>query len=152
MEKKIQEVRALRIIFEGEKLADDEKSTPLIFQTLEECGISCECLTLHIDRLAIVVRDSDYEKCGRCLELLKQRQSQLNIFIDRDVMLLCMEGGHFACRGIGMIVSSLTMQNVEIKMHRYLQCRDHFIIAVPMDAVEKARGIIAEIIDAGYRI
>lgn len=152
MKDRIQEVRAFRIIIERERLAKDEESVQLIFAILEEYGIPCECLTLHIDCLTIVIRDSEYEKCSRCLGILKQRLRRMSISTDRDVMLLCLEREQITCRGIGMIVSSLTMQNIEIKMHRYLQCRGHFIIGVPMDMVEKAKGIIAEIMDAGYQI
>ncbi len=148
----IQEVTAFRIIIEREKLAQDEKSVQLIFEILEKYGIPCECLTIHIDSLTIVVRNSEYEKCSRCLDILEQRLSRMSISLDRDVVLLCIERQQITCRDIGMIISSLTMQNIEIKMHRYFQCQGHFIIGVPMTMVEKARGIVTEIIDANYQI
>lgn len=81
-----------------------------------------------------------------------RKLNQTSVSIDRDIMLLCMEKVQITCREVGMIVNSLIMQNIEIKMHRYLQCRGHFIIGVPMNMVERAKAIITELMDADYRI
>lgn len=152
MRNNIQEVTTLRITIEREKLARDEKSIQKILEILEEYEIPCECITIYVDYLAIVIRSSEYEKFERCKGALQQSLGQISISADRDMILLCMEREQITCRGIGIIISSLTMQNIEVKMHRYLQCRDHFIVGVSPDAVEKAREIIAQIIDSHYQI
>lgn len=152
MKNDIQTVAALRMIIMRDRLARDEESIQLIFKIFEESGISCECLTIHIDCLTAVVRDLEYEKCSRCLDILMRKLNQTSVSIDRDIMLLCMEKVQITCREVGMIVNSLIMQNIEIKMHRYLQCRGHFIIGVPMNMVERAKAIITELMDADYRI
>lgn len=147
----MQTVAALRIIIRRDRLAGDEESVQLIFKILEECGISCECLTIHIDCLTVVVRDPEYEKCRRCLDIVRQRLDQVNISIDRDMVLLCMERVQITGRDVSMIISSLAMQDIEIKMQRYLQCRGHFIIGVPVNMAERAKAVIAEIMDADCR-
>lgn len=150
MKDKIKEITALRVTMEREKLARDEKSVQIILETLEECEISYDCITIHIDQLAIVVKESEYGKLVGCMILLGRKLSRLNIYIDRDIMLLYIEGRRLSCRGISMIVSGLTMQDIEMKMQRYLRCRNRFIIGVSMDEAEKAKQAIAEIIDLDF--
>lgn len=152
MKNNIRGISVFRITMEREKLAKDEKTIRKIFEMLEECGIPCECIAINIDWLAIVIRESEYGKFGAFAAMIGQKLDRINISIERRVVLLCVEGKQITSRGIGMIVSSLTMQNIEIKMHRYLQCRDRFMIGVAAEASENAKRIITEIIGAHYQI
>ena len=152
MNNNIRGISVFRITMEREKLAKDEKTIRKIFEMLEECGIPCECIAINIDWLAIVIRESEYGKFGAFAAMIGQKLDRINISIERRVVLLCVEGEQITSRGIGMIVSSLTMQNIEIKMHRYLQCRDRFMIGVAAEASENAKRIITEIIGAHYQI
>lgn len=152
MNHNIRGISVFRITMEREKLAKDEKTIRKIFEMLEECGIPCECIAINIDWLAIVIRESEYGKFGAFAAMIGQKLDRINISIERRVVLLCVEGEQITSRGIGMIVSSLTMQNIEIKMHRYLQCHDRFMIGVASEASENAKRIITEIIGAHYQI
>ena len=42
-----------------------------------------------------------------------------------------------------MIASGLTMQDIEIKMQRYLRCRDLFVVCVSAGEAEESRRIIS---------
>lgn len=149
-EYKIREITALRVTMERDKLARDEESIQIILETLEECGISYDCITIHIDRLSIVIKESEYDKLVKCMVSLGQKLGGMNFSIDKDIMLLYIEREHLTCRGISMIVNGLTMQDIEMKMQRYLRCRNRFIIGVSTDMVEKAKQVITEIIAMGY--
>lgn len=149
MKNKMQEIAVFRITIEREKLAKDKKSIIRIFELLEECGIPCECIAINIDWLAIVIRDAEYGKLNAFLVLLRQNISRVNTFIERDMVMLCIVGEGINSRGIGMVTSSLIMQGIEIKMQRYLQCRDRFMVSVAAEEAEKAERIILEIMDGG---
>ena len=56
MEEKIREFTALRVTMERDKLANDEKSIQKILGTLEQYGISYDCITIHVDQLVFVIR------------------------------------------------------------------------------------------------
>ena len=139
MKNKMQEISVFRITIEREKLAKDKKGICRIFELLEAHRIPCECIAINIDWLAIIIREAEYGKLSGFLVLLRQK----------DMTLLCMVGEQISSRGIGMITSSLIMQGVEIKMQRYLQCRDRFMICVAAAAAVRAEQIIAEIMDSG---
>ena len=152
MEEKILEFTALRVTMERDKLANDEKSIQKILGTLEQCGISYDCITIHVDQLVFVIRESDYPRLGQCMLLLEESLGKIDISIDRDVILLCIEGKQLTWRGISMIVNCLTMQNVDVKMQRYFKSRDRFIIGIALEEAEKAKQVISEIIDANFQI
>ncbi len=116
---------------------------------MEAHRIPCECIAINIDWLAIIIREAEYGKLRGFLVLLRQEMNRVNTFIEKDMTLLCMVGEQISSRGIGMITSSLIMQGVEIKMQRYLQCRDRFMICVAAAAAVRAEQIIAEIMDSG---
>ena len=152
MEEKIREFTALRVTMERDKLANDEKSIQKILGTLEQYGISYDCITIHVDQLVFVIRESDYPRLGQCMPLLEESLGRIDISIDRDVILLCIEGRQLTWRGISMIVNCLTMQNVDVKMQRYFKSRDRFIIGIALEEAEKAKQVISEIIDANFQI
>ncbi|MDE5679972.1 MAG: hypothetical protein K2I01_06015 [Lachnospiraceae bacterium] len=149
MKNEIREMAVFRITIEREKLAKDKKGVCRIFELLEECRIPCECIAINIDWLAIVIRESEYGKLSGFLVLLRQTMSKINTFIEREMALLCIVGEEISSRGIGMVTSSLIMQGIEIKMQRYLQCRDRFMVCVSTDAAKQAGQIIAGILDGG---
>ncbi|MCM1222367.1 MAG: hypothetical protein NC548_48660 [Lachnospiraceae bacterium] len=144
MKEKIREVPAFRLTIDRDKLARDEKCIRKIFEVLEECRIPCECMALNIDSLSTAIRKTEQEKLGRFIPMLERELGQVHISIEDNVMLLCVESEEIKGRRIGMIVSSLSMQNIEIKMQRYLRCRNLFVVCVAADAVEQARQIIIE--------
>ncbi len=141
----IREVMVLRVTIEREKLAKDEKSIRKIFQVLEECRVPCECMAINIDWLAVYVRQAENGKLKRCMLRLGQELDRINITIDRDVRMLCIEGRQMTPRDVGMIASGLTMQDIEIKMQRYLRCRDLFVVCVSAGEAEERR-IISELL------
>ena len=147
MESRIREISAIRVTIGRAKLARDRKSVLKIFEVLEKCLIPCECMAINIDWLAIIIREAEYGKLSGFLILLRQELSRVNTFIEKDMMLLCMVGEQIKSRDIGMITSSLIMQGVEIKMQRYLQCRDRFMVCVAAAAAVQAKQIVAEIMD-----
>lgn len=151
MEEKIREFTALRVTMERDKLANDEKSIQKILGTLEEYGISYDCITIHVDQLVFVIRESDYTRLGQCVTLLEESLGRIDISIDRDVILLCIEGKKLTWRGISMIVSCLTMRDVDVKMQRYFKSRDRFIIGIALEEAERARQVISEVIDADFK-
>ena len=142
----IREVMVLRVTIEREKLAKDEKSIRKIFQVLEECRGPCECMAINIDWLAVYVRQAENGKLKRCMLRLGQELDRINITIDRDVRMLCIEGRQMTPRDVGMIASGLTMQDIEIKMQRYLRCRDLFVVCVSAGEAEESRRIISELL------
>lgn len=150
MKNKMQEIPVFRITIEREKLAKDKKGICRIFELLEACGIPCECIAINIDWLAIVIREEEYGKLSGFLVMLRQEMYRMNTFIEKGMTLLCIVGEQVSSRGIGMITSSLIMQGVEIKMQRYLQCRDRFMVCVAAEAAEQAQRIIVEIMDSLY--
>lgn len=152
MERRIQEITAIRVTIERAKLARDEKSVQKIFEVLERCRIPCECMAINIDWLAIVVRKAESGKLNHFILTLGQELSGTNISINGEVVLLYIEKGRLNSRRIGMIVTSLSLQDVEINMQRYLRCEDRLVIGVSAEDVGKAHRIIAQIIDSDYRI
>ena len=142
----IREVMVLRVTIEREKLAKDEKSIRKIFQVLEECRVPCECMAINIDWLAVYVRQAENGKLKRCMLRLGQELDRINITIDRDVRMLCIEGRQMTPRDVDMIASGLTMQDIEIKMQRYLRCRDLFVVCVSAGEAEESRRIISELL------
>ena len=66
--------------------------------------------------------------------------------------MLYVEGKQLTWRRISMIVSGLTLQNVDVKMQRYFKSRDRWIIGIAMEEAEKARQVISEIIAADFQV
>ncbi|MCI9437816.1 MAG: hypothetical protein HFH85_11705 [Lachnospiraceae bacterium] len=150
MENRIQKITAFRITIERRKLARDKKSIQIIFEVLEECKIPCECMAINIDWLAIVIRKSERGKASRFIELLEERLSQIDISIEGDIVLLYLENGKMTSRRIGMIISSLSIQGIDIVMQRYLTCEDRLVIGIAPEDADQSIGIIREIVDGGY--
>jgi len=142
--KRIWEVPAFRMTIELDKLARDEKKIKKVFELLEECRIPCECMALNIDSLSTAVRKSEQGKMEGFEALLKRELGQVNILTEDNVVLLCVENELLKGRKIGMIVSSLSMRDIEIKMQRYLCYRNLLMVCVAVDKVECARQIILE--------
>lgn len=147
----IREVTVLRVTIEREKLAKDEKSIRKIFEILEECRIPCECMAINIDWLAVFVREAEHGKLKQCMFRLGQELDRINITIDKDVRMLCIEGGQMTPRGVGLIASGLTLQDIEIKMQRYLRCRDLFVVCVPAEEAAESRRIISELLTSDFQ-
>ena len=152
MKNRIRETAALRITIEREKLTRDEKNTAKIFEILEECAIPCVCLVIDADERSIAFRESERGKVGLLMATLGQQMEEVNVSINGEVTLLYVENEQMTCRGIGMIDSSLALQDIEIVMQRYFKSRDRFVIGVPAQEADRAVQIITGIIDAGYRI
>ena len=150
MENRIQKITAFRITIERRKLARDKKSIQIIFEVLEECKIPCECMAINIDWLAIVIRKSERGKASRFIELLEERLSQIDISIEGDIVLLYLENGKMTSRRIGRIISSLSIQGIDIVMQRYLTCEDRLVIGIAPEDADQSIGIIREIVDGGY--
>ncbi len=150
MKNRIQKITAFRITIERRKLARDKKSIQIIFEVLEECKIPCECMAINIDWLAIVIRKSERGKASRFIELLEERLSQIDISIEGDIVLLYLENGKMTSRRIGMIISSLSIQGIDIVMQRYLTCEDRLVIGIAPEDADQSIGIIREIVDGGY--
>ena len=52
----------------------------------------------------------------------------------------------------GMIVSSLSIQDIDINMQRYVRCEDRFVIGVSVEDVGRAHRIVRGLLDSDYRI
>lgn len=152
MESRIREIATVRITIGRPKLARDEKSVQKIFELLEKCTIPCECMAINIDWLAIVVRKAESGKINGFIALLSEELSGTSVFVNGEARLLYIEEGNFTSRRIGMILSSLSMQDIEVNMQRFLQCEDRLVIEVSMRDVEKARRIVTDMLEADYRI
>ncbi|WP_251205493.1 hypothetical protein [Acetatifactor aquisgranensis] len=152
MESRIREISAIRVTIGRAKLARDEKSVQKIFEVLEKCLIPCECMAINIDWLAIVIRKSEGGKINRFIAMLKEELDGTSIEVNGELRLLYIEQGHFTTRRIGIIVSSLSMQDIEINMQRYVRCEDRLVIGVSVEDVSRAHRIIRGILDADYRI
>ncbi len=152
MESRIREISAIRVTIGRAKLARDEKSVQKIFEVLEKCLIPCECMAINIDWLAIVIRKSEGGKINRFIAMLKEELDGTSIEVNGELRLLYIEQGHFTSRRIGIIVSSLSMQDIEINMQRYVRCEDRLVIGVSVEDVSRAHRIIRGILDADYRI
>lgn len=152
MESRIQEITAVRVTIERAKLARDEKGVQKIFEVLERCTIPCECMAINIDWLAIVIRKIESGKISGFIELLGQELADTIISVNGEVKLLYIEQGQFNSRRIGILVSALSIQGIDITMQRYLECEDRLVIGVPVKDVGRARRIVAEILEADYRI
>ena len=151
MENKIREINALRITIGRRKLARDRKSIQIIFQVLEECGIPCECMAINIDWLAVVVREAVREKVDGFVAELKRRLSQVNISMGEEMVLFYLENWNVTSRGRGFIITSLSLQNVDIVMQRYVKCEDRLVVGVSADVAGEAGAILREIMESGER-
>ena len=152
MDNRIREINALRITIGRRKLARDKKSIQIIFQVLEECGIPCECMAINIDWLAVVVRDAVREKIDGFMAELERRLSQVNISMGDEMVLFYLENWHVTSRGIGFIITSLSMQNVDIVMQRFVRCEDRLVIGVSAEVAGEAGEILKGIMEAGERL
>ena len=150
MENRIQKITAFRITIERRKLARDKKSIQKIFEVLEECKIPCECMAINIDWLAIVMRESERGKVSRFVAMLEQNLSQIDISIEGDIVLLYLENGKMTSRRIGMIISSLSIQGIDIVMQRYLTCEDRLVIGIAPENADESIRIIREVAE-GWR-
>ncbi len=148
MEKKIQRINAVRITIERRKLARDKKSIRKIFEILEKCRIPCECMAINIDWLAIVVREAEREKINGFAAMLEQELRQTEVYINGDIIMLYIENAQITSRRIGMIISSLAIQDVDIIMQRYIKCEDRLVIGVSADTADQAGQIIREIMES----
>ncbi len=152
MESRIREISAIRVTIGRAKLARDAKSVQKIFEVLEKCLIPCECMAINIDWLAIVVRKSESGKIDSFIAMLQKELDGTSIEINGEVRLLYIEQGRFTTRRIGIIVSSLFMQEIEINMQRYVRCEDRLVIGVSVEDVSRAHRIVRGVLDADYRI
>lgn len=152
MESRIREISAIRVTIGRPKLARDRKSVLKIFEVLEKCLIPCECMAINIDWLAIVVRISEGGRIDGFIAMLKEALAGTSIEVNGEVRLLYIERGQFTSRRIGIIVSSLSMQDIEINMQRYVRCEDRLVIGVSVEDVSKAHRIVRAILESGYRI
>lgn len=151
MDNRIREINALRITIGRRKLARDKKSIQIIFQVLEECGIPCECMAINIDWLAVVVREAVGEKMDGFVAELERRLSQVDISKGEEIVLFYLENWHVTSRGIGFIVTSLSLQNVDIILQRYVRCEDRLVIGVSAEVAGEAGAILKEIMNSGDR-
>ena len=152
MESRIREISAIRVTIGRAKLARDRKSVLKIFEVLEKCLIPCECMAINIDWLAIVVRISEGGRIDGFIAMLKEALAGTSIEVNGEVRLLYIERGQFTSRRIGIIVSSLSMQDIEINMQRYVRFEDRLVIGVSVEDVSKAHRIVRAILESGYRI
>ncbi len=152
MESRIREITAIRVTIGRAKLARDEKSVQKIFEVLEKCAIPCECMAINIDWLAIVVRKTESGKINGFIAMLKEELEGTSIDVNGEVRLLYIEQGHFNTRRIGIIVSSLSMQDIDINMQRYVRCEDRLVIGVSVEDVSRAHRIVRGILDSDYGI
>nr|WP_305114842.1 hypothetical protein [uncultured Acetatifactor sp.] len=123
-----------------------------IFEVLEKCLIPCECMAINIDWLAIVVRKSESGKIDGFIAMLEKELSGTSIEVNGEVRLLYIEQGHFNTRRIGILVSSLSIEDIEINMQRYVRCEDRLVIGVSVADVSRSHRIVRGILDADYRI
>lgn len=152
MESRIREISAIRVTIGRAKLARDRKSVMKIFEVLEECRIPCECMAINIDWLAIVVRKSESGKIDGFIAMLEEELSGTSIEVNGEVRLLYIEQGHFNTRRIGILVSSLSIEDIEINMQRYVRCEDRLVIGVSVADVSRSHRIVRGILDADYQI
>ena len=151
MKNRIQKIDAFRITIERRKLARDKKSFQKIFQVLEDCGIPCECMAINIDWLAIVMREAELGKVNRFVEQLSRELSNTEICINGRIVLLYLENGQMTSRRIGMLISSLAIQDVDIIMQRYIKCEDRLVIGTSVEDARRAQEIIREVVDSDYQ-
>jgi hypothetical protein len=152
MESRIREISAIRVTIGRAKLARDRKSVMKIFEVLEKCLIPCECMAINIDWLAIVVRKSESGKIDGFIAMLEKELSGTSIEVNGEVRLLYIEQGHFNTRRIGILISSLSIEDIEINMQRYVRCEDRLVIGVSVADVSRSHRIVRGILDADYRI
>lgn len=147
MESRIREISAIRVTIGRAKLARDERSVVKIFEVLEKCLIPCECMAINIDWLAIVVRKPESGKIDGFIAMLREELDATTIDVNGEVRLLYIEHGRFNTRRIGMIVSSLSIQDIDINMQRYVRCEDRFVIGVSVEDVGRAHRIVRGLLE-----
>lgn len=152
MESRIQEIAAVRVTVGREKLVRDDRSVRKIFEVLERCTIPCECMAVNVDCFAIVVRKAEQGKIDSFIEMLGQELAGTAVSIDGEIRLLYIERGQFSSRRIGLLVSALSMQGVDIHMQRYIRCEDRFVVGVPVEDVDRARQIVEEVLVSDYSL
>ena len=151
MKNRIQKIDAFRITIGRRKLARDEKSIQKIFEVLEDCRIPCECMAINIDWLAIVMREEERGKVSSFVERLDRELSNTDICINGKIVLLYLENGQMTSRRIGMLISSLAIQDVDIVMQRYIKREDRLVIGTSAEDAERALEIIRQVADSGYQ-
>lgn len=124
------------------KLAKDAKTVIKIFELLEEVGVPSECQAVNIDWLAITVREEYRVKMPEFLPKLIGEISGINVSIGDAFTLLSIEGETLTSRMIGLIVGSLSLENIEVRMLRQIKGKEKLVIGLNAEDIEDAKEII----------
>lgn len=130
------------ITLDRPKLAKDAKTIIRIFELLEEEGIPSECQAVNIDWLAITMREEYRTSMPEFLRKLVSEIAGINVAIGDAFTLLCIEGETLTSRMTGLIVGSLSLENIEVRMLRQIKGNEKLVIGLNTEDVEDAKDII----------
>lgn len=148
---KSEEILVFSVRMEREKLAKDMKSIVTIFSLLEEENISCECVAVNIDWICVMIRETAHERLFGYLQKVANTLSGVNISVEENIVLLELEDENFDCRTVGLLMSSLSMNQIDVKILRETQKKHKLVIGLRKEEVKSALNIVTDTMNSSKK-
>lgn len=148
---KSEEILVFSVRMEREKLAKDMKSIVTIFSLLEEENISCECVAVNIDWICVMIRETAHERLFGYLQKVANTLSGVNISVEENIVLLELEDENFDCRTVGLLMSSLSMNQIDVKILRETQKKHKLVIGLRKEEVKSALNIMTDTMNSSKK-
>lgn len=148
---KSEEIQVFSVRMEREKLAKDMKSIVTIFSLLEEENISCECVAVNIDWICVMIRETAHERLFGYLQKVANTLSGVNISVEENIVLLELEDENFDCRTVGLLMSSLSMNQIDVKILRETQKKHKLVIGLRKEEVKSALNIVTDTMNSSKK-
>lgn len=148
---KSEEILVFSVRMEREKLAKDMKSIVTIFSLLEEENISCECVAVNIDWICVMIRETAHERLFGYLQKVANTLSGVNISVEENIVLLELEEENFDCRTVGLLMSSLSMNQIDVKILRETQKKHKLVIGLRKEEVKSALNIVTDTMNSSKK-
>jgi len=143
---RIRELDVFTIRMEREKLAKDAETVISIFATLETMELPLECVAINIDWFSITMRSELKRKMIDFMQHLARNIHGLNVNLEEDFRLLVVEDYEFNSRKIGMLMTALEMQDIEIRMVRQIKNNQKIVIGFQKNQYEEGKQIVLDIL------
>lgn len=142
---KVRELNVFTVRFEKEKLAKDAKTRIKIFELLEELAIPVECVAVNIDWFAVTMRIEQKHKMLEYMHRVSKEIRGMNILLGDEFKILSMEEDEFHSRRVGMYLSFLELQGIDILMCRQIKNNQKLVFGFKKEQFEKAKEIIESV-------
>lgn len=142
---KVRELNVFTVRLEKEKLAKDAKTLIKIFAILEELSIPVECVAINIDWFAVTMRMEQKSKMVEYMAKVTREIRGMNIILGDEFKILSMEEDEFNTRRIGMYLSFLELQGIDILMCRQIKNNQKLVFGFKKEQFERAKEIIQSV-------